>query len=262
MANEQEMRYLVPGLVRGLQLLLAFGKQHRELTFAEMNRLIDIPKATAYRVVQTLEHMGFLERNPRNSTFSLGMNVLRLGFEYIASLDVAQVGQSVIEQLRDSSQCNSHLAIRDGHDIIYIARVSAAGSRINHVNVGTRMPVHCTSLGRMLLTDVSRSEFEQLFPQKSLPGNIPGQLHDREALWEMVQQDKTRGYVIGESFFRQGISSIVYPVLDRSKRIAAVVSILVPSEEVPHSDRDRLQTEVRMAAEKISGFLGHMAQAS
>ena len=59
------------------------------------------------------------------------MNVLRLGFEYIASLDVAQVGQPVIEQLRDVSQCSSHLAIRDGRDIIYIARVSAAGSRIN-----------------------------------------------------------------------------------------------------------------------------------
>ncbi|MDU3076156.1 MAG: helix-turn-helix domain-containing protein, partial [Mixta calida] len=140
MANQQEIKYLVPGLERGLQLLLAFGEQHRELTFAELHRLVDMPKATAYRVVQTLEHMGFLERNPRTSTFSLGMNVLRLGFEYIASLDVAQVGQPVIEQLRDSSECSSHLAIRDGRDIIYIARVSAAGSRINQVSIGTRLP--------------------------------------------------------------------------------------------------------------------------
>lgn len=131
MANDQEVKYLVPGLERGLQLLLAFGEQHRDLTFAELHRLVDMPKATAYRVVQTLEYMGFLERNARANTFSLGMNVLRLGFEYIASLDVAQVGQPVIEQLRDISKCSSHLAIRDGRDIIYIARVSAAGSRIN-----------------------------------------------------------------------------------------------------------------------------------
>ena len=112
MANDQEVKYLVPGLERGLQLLLAFGEQHRDLTFAELHRLVDMPKATAYRVVQTLEYMGFLERNARTNTFSLGMNVLRLGFEYIASLDVAQVGQPVIEQLRDISQCSSHLAIR------------------------------------------------------------------------------------------------------------------------------------------------------
>jgi DNA-binding IclR family transcriptional regulator len=68
----------------------------------------------------------------------------------------------------------------------------------------------------MLLTDISRADFEQLFPHERLPGNTPGQLHDREALWQMVQQDKARGYVIGESFFRHGISSIVYPVYDRS----------------------------------------------
>ena len=78
--------------------------------------------------------------------------------------------------------------------------------------------MHCTSLGRMLLTDISRADFEQLFPHERLPGNTPGQLHDREALWQMVQQDKARGYVIGESFFRHGISSIVYPVYDRSER--------------------------------------------
>ena len=252
MANDQEVKYLVPGLERGLQLLLAFGEQHRDLTFAELHRLVDMPKATAYRVVQTLEYMGFLERNARTNTFSLGMNVLRLGFEYIASLDIAQVGQPVIEQL----------AIRDGRDIIYIARVSAAGSRINQVSVGTRLPVHCTSLGRMLLTDVSRSEFEQLFPDERLPGNTPGQLHDREALWQMVQQDKARGYVIGESFFRHGISSIVYPVYDRSGRVAGVVSILVPSDEIPQSDRERLQNDVSLAADKISGFLGYLSQAS
>ena len=176
MANVQEVKYLVPGLERGLQLLLAFGEQHRDLTFAELHRLVDMPKATAYRVVQTLEYMGFLERNARTNTFSLGMNVLRLGFEYIASLDIA--------------------------------------------------------------------------------------LHDREALWQMVQQDKARGYVIGESFFRHGISSIVYPVYDRSGRVAGVVSILVPSDEIPQSDRERLQNDVSLAADKISGFLGYLSQAS
>ena len=262
MANEQDVKYLVPGLERGLQMLLAFSEQHRDLTFSEMHRLVDMPKATAYRVVQTLEYMGFLERNPRSNTFSLGMNVLRLGFEYMASLDVAQVGQPVIEQLRDSSQCSSHLAIRDGRDIIYIARVSAAGSRVNQVSIGTRLPVHCTSLGRMLLTDLSRTEFEHLFPDERLPGSAAGQLHDREALWQMVQQDKARGYVIGESFYRHGISSIVCPVYDRSGRVAAVVSILVPAEEVPGDDRERLLTDVQTAAEKISGFLGHLAKAS
>lgn len=141
---------------------------------------------------------------------------------------------------------------RDGRDIIYIARVSAAGSRINQVSVGTRLPVHCTSLGRMLLTDVSRSEFEQLFPDERLSRAMRRASCTTAKRCGMVQQDKARGYVIGESFYRHGISSIVYPVFNRSGRVAAVVSILVPSDEIPQSDRERLQNDVSMAADKIS----------
>lgn len=108
----------------------------------------------------------------------------------------------------------------------------------------------------MLLTSATRSEFEQLYPDAQLPGNAPGTPADRETLWQMVQQDKARGYVIGESFFRHGISSIVYPIFNREQRVEAVVSIMVPSDEIPKADRERLRMEVRDAAEKISGFLG------
>ncbi|MBD8162637.1 IclR family transcriptional regulator [Erwinia persicina] len=261
MSDETGCRYLIPGLDRGLQLLLAFGQQQREMTFTELHRLVSMPKATAYRVVQTLEYLGFLERNPRTNTFSLGMMVLRLGFEYLASLDVARAGQPVIEQLRDASLCSSHLAIRDGSDLVYIARVSAAGTQINQVSIGTRLPAHCTSLGRMLLTDLNRSEFEQLYPDPILPGSEQGTLQDRDALWEMVQLDRQRGYVVGESFFRWGISSIVYPVFDRNRRVCAVVSILVPAGEIPDADRKRLQQMVADAAAKISGYLGHRLKA-
>ena len=254
--KQPHCRYLMPGLERGLQLLLAFGEQQREMTFAELHQLVAMPKSTAWRVVQTLEHMGFIERNARSKTFSPGMMVLRLGFEFIASLDVAQAGQPVIEKLRDDSLCSSHLAIRDGSELIYIARVSAANARINQVSIGTRLPLHCTSLGRMLLTGLGRDEFEQLFPRPQLPGSGRGAVRDREALWHLVQEDKTRGYVIGESFFRRGISSIVYPVFNRRGHVVAVISIMVPVDEIPPADRPRLQQMVAAAAEKISGYLG------
>ncbi|MGL4858485.1 MAG: IclR family transcriptional regulator [Enterobacteriaceae bacterium] len=256
MTQEQECRYLIPGLEKGLNMLLQFSQQRREMTFAELQRLGKLPKATAYRVVQTLEHMGFLQRHPRNNTFSLGINVLRLGFEFIASLDVVQLGQPVIEQLRDRSQCSSHLAIRDGQDVIYVARVSAAEALINEVRVGTRLPVHRTSLGRMLLTDISRDEFDKLYPQVALPCQGSGGPGDRETLWDLVQQDKEQGYVIGESFYHYGISSIVFPIYNREARVEAVTSILVPSDQIPGKDKERLIDEVRQAARRISTLLG------
>ncbi|MGC8401870.1 IclR family transcriptional regulator domain-containing protein [Enterobacter mori] len=162
---------------------------------------------------------------------------------------MAQVGQPVIEQLRDVSQCSSHLAIRDGRDIIYIARVSAAGSRINQVSIGTRLPVHCTSLGRMLLTDISRAEFEQLFPHERL-GNTPGSFTTAKPCGRWCSRTKPADRSANPS--SATASSIVYPVYDRSGRVAAVVSILVPRRR-SQTDRERLQT--RFASRRIKfGF--------
>ncbi|TGG94253.1 IclR family transcriptional regulator [Natronospirillum operosum] len=258
MSQEKDARrYLIPGLERGLIILMELARSHREMSFAELAERMDFPKATAYRAVQTLEYMGFVRRHPTTGLYSLGVNVLRLGFEYVASLDLVQAGQPVIESLRDKTQCSSHIAIRDGQDVIYVARVSAANATINQVSVGTRLPAHRTSLGRMLLSGLSRSEFEAVYPDGELPDTKPGAPANREALWELVQEDGRRGYVIGESFFQFGISSVVYPVFNGQGDIEGVVSILVPVHEIPAEDREPLRAHVEEAAASISGMLGY-----
>ncbi|WP_431024863.1 IclR family transcriptional regulator [Halomonas sp. H5] len=261
MSNKDERKYLIPGLERGLTILMELSRSHREMSFAEIAKRVDIPKATAYRAIQTLEYMGFLRRHPTTGHYSLGVNVLRLGFEYVASLDVVQVGQPVIESLRDATGCSSHIAIRDGQDVIYVARVSAANATVRRVSVGTRLPVHRTSLGRMLLTGTSRSEFEALYPDDELPDAKPGSPDSREALWELVQEDRRRGYVVAESFFQFGISSIVYPIHNADGEIEAVVSIMVPVHEIPAEERERLRGHVAEASETISGLLGYQGDA-
>ncbi|GEK46409.1 IclR family transcriptional regulator [Bisbaumannia pacifica] len=262
MSNKDERKYLIPGLERGLTILMELSRSHREMSFAEIAKRVDIPKATAYRAIQTLEYMGFLRRHPTTGHYSLGVNVLRLGFEYVASLDVVQVGQPVIESLRDATGCSSHIAIRDGQDVIYVARVSAANATVRRVSVGTRLPVHRTSLGRMLLTGLSRAEFEALYPDDELPDAKPGSPDSREALWELVQADRRRGYVVAESYFQFGISSIVYPIYNADGEIEAVVSIMVPVHEIPAEERERLRGHVAEASETISGLLGHQGSAS
>lgn len=257
MAEKDARKYLVPGLERGLNILMELSRNHGEMSFAEIVKRSDMPKASAYRAIQTLEYMGFLRRHPSSGLYSLGVNVLRLGFEYVASLDAVQVGQPLIESLRDKSGCSSHIAIRDGRDVIYVARVSAAGATIRRVSVGTRLPVHRTSLGRMLLTGVTREQFEKLYPASALPDANPGAPKDREALWTLVQEDRERGYVIAESFFQFGISSIVYPLYNHDQEVEGVVSIMVPVHEIPPADRDRLRGYVEDTARSISALLGY-----
>ncbi|VEA67623.1 Uncharacterised protein [Serratia plymuthica] len=116
----------------------------------------------------------------------------------------------------------------------------------------------------MLLTSATREEFELLYPQEQLPGSGRAPPADRETLWQMVQQDKARAMCrLGESFFRHGISSIVLSDLQpRADGCEAVVSIMVPLDEIPKADRERLRREVRTQQRNLRASWAHPPQAN
>ena len=93
----------MPALARGLQLLGYFSRDDRELTGAQLARRTGWPRASVFRMLQTLEQAGFIERCGEGPVYKLGVAVLRLGFEYLASLELTEHGRPIIEALRDSA---------------------------------------------------------------------------------------------------------------------------------------------------------------
>ena len=96
-------RYAVPALMRGLQLLTQFSRDEKELTGAELARRLGAPRASVFRLLHTLEQLGFVERVGEAPTFRLGVGVLRLGFEYLASMELTELGKPVLDTLRDAT---------------------------------------------------------------------------------------------------------------------------------------------------------------
>jgi DNA-binding IclR family transcriptional regulator len=254
--NASVPRYSVPGLERGLRLLQLFGRARPLLTAAEMARALAIPRSTAFRIAQTLEHLGFLQRE--GDRYRIGASVLRLGFEYIASLEVADLARPVVERLCEDTGLSSQLVIRDGREAVVALKAASQSMFASNVSVGTRFPAHATILGRALLCEHSDQEIESLFPERTLKSysqNTPKTVADLRAL---LAEDRTRGHVLSEGFFERGISAIAAPVHDQSGRIVAAVSVTLqrPSLEPPEL-RDRLVAQVVAAAVEVSHRLNY-----
>ena len=139
-----EARYLVPGLARGLEILRLFSRERRAIAPPEMAKELGIPRSTVFRLVQTLEQMGFLERTEGGHAYRLGVAVLGLGFEYLASLEITELARPVLEQLRDDTGLTTHLVIRDGRDVVIVFKAVGRSRFTSSVNVGTRLPAHAT----------------------------------------------------------------------------------------------------------------------
>ena len=101
MTSAADERYTVPALLRCLELLGCFSRQTPTLSGADLARQLDVPRASVFRMLQTLEQAGFVERVGDSSHYRLGLGVLRLGFEYLASMELTEHGRPVIEKLRD-----------------------------------------------------------------------------------------------------------------------------------------------------------------
>jgi DNA-binding IclR family transcriptional regulator len=218
-------RYIVPALANGLDVLGLFSRERPFLTAPEICSALGLPRASVFRLLVTLERAGYVLRGADERTFRLGPGLLNRGFTYLASLDLPEIGQAALQTLRDRTRLSAHLAVRDGREVVYVARVAALTTVASSVQIGTRFPAHATIMGRMLLLDLSDDELRALYPERKLPAVTPQTPSTLAELKEIMAQDRQRGYGVSQSFFEQGVSAVGAPVRDGAGRVVAAINV-------------------------------------
>ncbi len=137
-------------LARGLAVIHAFQERKRHLTIAQISHRTEIPRAAVRRCLHTLMQLGYATTDGR--TYSLLPKVLTLGHAYLSSTPLAITAQPILDRLSEQLHEACSMATLEGDDVLYIAR-SATPQRLISVdlNVGSRLPAYCTSMGRILL---------------------------------------------------------------------------------------------------------------
>ena len=252
--------YLVPGLERGLRILAEFSAREPVLGAPELSKRIGIPRTTTFRLLQTLEALGFLERVNGDRHFRLSVAVLRLGFEYLSSLELTDVGTPLLERLRDATGLSAHLLIRDQRDVVFVAKAQAHDPMFSSVkvHVGTRLPAHATVHGQVLMGDLSCDELRQLYPEGQLERFTDRTPATVEELNERVRESAAQGYAVSEASFERGISVVTAPVRDQTGRIVAALTVTVPRSDIGDaSEREPLIAAVCNAAVELSTRLNY-----
>ncbi|WP_019447219.1 IclR family transcriptional regulator [Cupriavidus sp. BIS7] len=257
---EAEDKYIVPGLERGLRLLAEFSARDRVLSAAELSRRLNVPRSTVFRLLVTLESTGYVERTDGGREYRLGLAVLRLGFDYLASLELTELGGPLLNRLRDEIEFPCNLVVRDGRSVVYVAKAAASRPFASNINVGARLPVHATVLGRVLLEDLTLEQLRAIYPEPELQVYSDSTPRTVQALFDMLQQDRERGYVLHEGFFEASISTIAAPVRDRTGKVVAALGATIPASRLSAEELDRMVASVRSTAGELSRLLGFRRQ--
>ena len=257
-SQKNHAQYLVPGLERGLRVLQLFSKKRSMLSLAEIARQLGVSRSSAFRLVYTLEYLGFIQQLENSKKYELGARILDLGFGYLSGLDLIESTRIPLEKLGRDLRVSTHLVILDDRDVIYLARYAANHHIISNVHVGARFPAYATAHGQVLLSDKSDEKIADLYRGETLKAytdQTPVSLAD---LRSRIAAAKKQGYIISWGYFEKSLASIAAPLHDNSGKIIAAINITCPISQFTREEFESdILKAIRESADSISRTLGY-----
>jgi DNA-binding IclR family transcriptional regulator len=228
---------------RALALLGAFDEQHRRLSLTELADRAGLPVPTAHRLVAELVAWGALRRAD-DGAYVVGRRLWDLGMLAPVQTGLRELASPYLHDLYGATLATVHLAVRDGVEVLYVDRLAGHASVPVVSSVGSRLPLHATGVGKVLLAhapaEVQQAAFADLRRVTPYTVTQPGLL--RRQLARVVRD----GYATTSEEMSLGACSVAVPIRRRADVVAAL-GIVVPSLK----DRVRLAAALQVAAQGV-----------
>jgi IclR family pca regulon transcriptional regulator len=218
-------RYFINSIAKAFQILEVFTADTSRLNLTDLARLSGLNKATARRIALTLCDVGYL-RQVGTRHFTLTPKVLDLGAHFLQSLSVPELAEPYLTELAARTHESVNLAVRDGVEVLYVNRIAAA-QRILTVNlhVGSRLPLHATSLGKALLMDFGRSGLVELLGEPPWRSYTPATHTGPDQLLADLDEARKLGCAFADGELEPGLRSIAAPIRGPEGKIVAAINI-------------------------------------
>ena len=206
-------RQFVNALARGLEILRCFRPGEKYLTNTELAKRTGMPKPTISRLTYTLTKLGYLDFSNDRGQYQLGSGVLSLGYSLLSNLDVRKLARPAMRELAERSQASVSIGIRDRLSMVYIETCRSSSAVTLRLDVGSRIPIATTAMGRALLCALPQTERDFLMDQI--------RLHNEEK-WSQIKTGieqafkdyQDLGFCLSVGDWEANINSVGVPLID------------------------------------------------
>lgn len=210
-------------LERGLTVMRSFTTYRPALTISEVAERTGLTRATARRVLLTLVDLGYVQATGRD--FALSRSVLELVKPFAAQQDPWDFAKPYLEALTERTGESASIAVLDGTEILYVARSQTRRLMTLNVTVGSRLPAHATSKGRVLLAFLPEAELEAYFDRTAIARYTDRTVIDEGELREILAEVRRQGWAVVDQQLEEGLSSVAAPLTDQNGRAVAALSV-------------------------------------
>jgi IclR family pca regulon transcriptional regulator len=254
----REPRYS-QSLERGLAILGCFTPKCPVLGIADIADVLGMSRSTAHRYVVTLVALGYLEQGASRK-YRLGLRVTDLGMSALNSTGLREHAHPYLEELRQRSSYTTSLGVLDATEVLYVDRVRSfrRGQGQVDLHTGSRVPAHCTSMGKLLLANLPEAEQRDLVAQMKLTKRGPNTITSKKALRDELDEVQAAGFAVDDQEFAADLYAIAAPVRSEARDVVAAVDLVAPSALISLEELvDALGPHLVSTADRISARLGY-----
>lgn len=240
-------------LSNGLDVLSLIANTNGELSLREIGRVLGLSSTVTHRLVATLRHRNFLEKNPLTGKYVIGIESYRVGRSYTEAMGMEAVGKPILQEVGQKLRVNCFLGIRKGTSIVYLYDFSAARRSSIRLAPGTEVPLISTAMGLAILAKMPVAQFQ------GLKNTIFDQtLHDERALNEFNQRvrfAREHGYAKITSELFPGVSAVGASIRQPQSDLEAAISFGLPSDSISALQLEVLGAHVVSTAKRMEDAL-------
>lgn len=244
-------------LARGLAVLRSFSQERQPLTVAEASRATGLSRSATRRCLYTLVRLGYASQD--GQIYSLRPKVLELGYSFLASSTLAVRAQPLLDRLRDELGESCSLGVLEDGAVTYIARAEVTRIMAITLRVGSRLPLDCTSMGRVLLAGMTDADREDALASLQLLPRTERTVTDPDRLRTIIARVHRDGYAIVDQELEIGLRSVAVPVLGSTGVIGAVNIGMQAMRVSAELLQERYLPALRRVARDLGGILAQNA---
>lgn len=256
--QKQKPGNLVQTIERVSLILDILGQHTQGISVKELSAKVELPKGTTHRLLSSLVYFDFVSQDELTKNYHLGFKLVELGNLLINQLDFRNVARPFMLKLAEKTGETIHLVILDQNEALYIEKVALNQTGLQMMSrVGLRIPIHSSSVGKILAAFLAEDELDQIVKARSLSRSTQNTITHSSRFKEHLQDVRDRGYAIDDEENEKGIRCVAAPIRNENGEVIAAMSISGPSIRLTlNAIQDSLKDHVCDTALNISKKLG------
>ena len=242
---------------RAFDILELLSLEKDGLGVTEIGKRVSLHKSTVHRILTTMAERGYIEKVSSTNAYRLGLRLVEISSIYLNSIELKTEARPYLWELTSRLNQPTHLAILDGAEAVYIDKVDVVNSIRLYSQIGRRISVHCSALGKSLLTGLPDLEIEERLSKCDFMKYTDNTIRDKDELLKQVKKARLTGWSWDDAEHEEGIRCLASPIYDYRGKVIAAVSVAGPAAVITKEQDEEMARFVVDTAYKISKRMGY-----